>query len=277
MHLLLPFDKNNEAKLQCVLFSFLNLYKERNSTGKIIIDKIMLSYVMMFGCDVLHQVLKDTAYRKIKTRISHSIFKKMKKWSLKDIFKIGEIFYLEHLSCLKSRRFVLSSEGCHIRAQYEHEIIKDYDKAKMYYILSIVDNSKSHSLVHRVVGLYRLSNNCLMNKEYLIGIKILRSADKLCGDYFMKLMRKEYANKYDILCDHILKLVCAFCEKRNGNDGTKLKCCKSCMNTFYCNKKCQKLHWKIHKHKCNKTWINLYPSLKICIFDPLNRKISFRL
>jgi len=39
---------------------------------------------------------------------------------------------------------------------------------------------------------------------------------------------------------------CAFCHSKTGT----LKRCLSCKEVFYCNKKCQKRHWKEHKPDC---------------------------
>ncbi len=42
--------------------------------------------------------------------------------------------------------------------------------------------------------------------------------------------------------------MCAFCEK----PGKSLKFCSSCKNTLYCDKVCQKNHWKVHKVDCKR-------------------------
>ncbi len=40
---------------------------------------------------------------------------------------------------------------------------------------------------------------------------------------------------------------CAHCKSRGNN----LLKCKRCRKTYYCNKKHQKLHWKVHKLNCS--------------------------
>ena len=57
-------------------------------------------------------------------------------------------------------------------------------------------------------------------------------------------MRKPYSNK----------------NKELRYDTTKLKgaYCKACINTYYCNKSCQKRHWKIYKYECNIRVGNIY-------------------
>ena len=42
------------------------------------------------------------------------------------------------------------------------------------------------------------------------------------------------------------EVCCAMC----GVTGTKLKRCSKCRTTSYCNRECQKGHWKTHKHSC---------------------------
>ena len=125
-------------------------------------------------------------------------------------------------------------------------------------------------IISKVSALVALSYNSRKNKEYLIGKKSLNAAYKLCKGYFMKSFCEiEYYDYKQKLNEKIKQSCCERCGKYRNEGGIKLKACKGCMNTFYCNKYCQKRHWKLHKDECNKTWINLYPALKVCIFDPL--------
>lgn len=44
---------------------------------------------------------------------------------------------------------------------------------------------------------------------------------------------------------------CGFCEKREEeNASKKFKFCSACRKVYYCSKRCQKKHWKIHKLEC---------------------------
>eukprot|EP00055_Hartaetosiga_balthica_P004381 m.141296 g.141296 ORF g.141296 m.141296 type:complete len:133 (+) comp38269_c0_seq1:96-494(+) len=54
-------------------------------------------------------------------------------------------------------------------------------------------------------------------------------------------------------------VACGWCGGHNSNDdgmnknsssGNKLLRCSRCKTTFYCNKECQKKHWKVHRKVC---------------------------
>lgn len=56
--------------------------------------------------------------------------------------------------------------------------------------------------------------------------------------------------QFDIRC-------CAFCGERPNRlgasvDEDRLSKCSACLKVGYCNRECQKKHWKIHKHVCGK-------------------------
>ena len=50
----------------------------------------------------------------------------------------------------------------------------------------------------------------------------------------------------------ISELQCRNCRKYDKKDGIKLRCCKACMNTYYCNKYRQRRYYGIHEYKIEK-------------------------
>eukprot|EP01084_Bolivina_argentea_P077342 140274_1 len=89
---------------------------------------------------------------------------------------------------------------------------------------------------------------------------------------------KYYANKSWKCCKEIKKISeiyhkmkrrvnkqlkqiqCSYCGEhkyvKSKKQLDKLKVCTGCHRVYYCNKKCQKLHWnKLHRMKCSKIWI----------------------
>eukprot|EP01084_Bolivina_argentea_P046031 84748_1 len=66
-------------------------------------------------------------------------------------------------------------------------------------------------------------------------------------------MKKRWKKQYK-------RIKCGYCGKheylKSGKQVDKLKVCKGCYVVYYCNKKCQKLHWKkSHNIKCGKIWM----------------------
>lgn len=179
----------------------------------------------------------------------------MKKWNVREIRNVGRKFYFQGCLDAASHNGEIPHYVYYVRAQYQHFIIGDHDKAKMYYILSIVIKNEGRGL----------AGNCLMNKEYLIGIRTLNATKKLRGKYFMKMLNNDCCSQKQLFMQIISNLNCDYCGL--PNDAARLKCCKSCMNTYYCSKHCQKRHWSVHKYECNRSWQNVYKPLKVCVFD----------
>eukprot|EP01084_Bolivina_argentea_P311095 538456_1 len=73
---------------------------------------------------------------------------------------------------------------------------------------------------------------------------------------------------------------CCHCGKHkyliSENSADKLKVCKGCYASYYCDKECQKMHWnRSHRSKCCKIWIErhaalLKPAETLTQFIPLN-------
>eukprot|EP01084_Bolivina_argentea_P141845 249239_1 len=171
-----------------------------------------------------------------------------------------------------------SIEACgsvnYCRAEYESKINKKYNVAKKYYIKVITQyvcdgNNKVLYLMDRVVGLIGLSENCEKNGEYAIGKRLLYAVKKITKGYFLhSFVNNDYERYRSRFVKKLRNMKCASCG--TSYQDKKLKVCTLCMQTFYCNKKCQKIHWIQHKQQCNASWKDLYHVLKLCIFDVLS-------
>ena len=102
----------------------------------------------------------------------------------------------------------------------------------------------------------------------MIGVKILKCLYKLCNGYILpSFVNKQYFKLRKKFKKKQSKLLCSYCKRKNK----KLKSCIGCMKVFYCNKKCQKLHWKMfHRNKCDDEWKQIYPMLQETILDRMN-------
>ena len=269
LHLILPLNhrnRDNNLILQYLLPTFQDLHhsttRPRKSERFTATGFILLGYVMIFGAEVLYSLLQK----------SNKVSKEMKSWSLEDIQRKGKKYYYRGSILAKDEPIsgTFSSAAFYCRGQYQHYFLGDYDKAKMYYVMSIISSEDEPTLMDKVVAMIALSNICTKIKEYLIGWKIINTARRLCGKYFMKsFIEDEYDNIVINYCERVSELKCGYCERQNWQepyDGC-LKCCKGCMKEYYCNKRCQKRQWPIHKTECDMTWKHLYQSLKLCIFD----------
>ncbi len=70
--------------------------------------------------------------------------------------------------------------------------------------------------------------------------KIYRAGDVIVSSHkpLVNIVMSEYKSQY---CDYCLN---------DENEQTKLKKCSKCNFMYYCDSKCQKIDWKIHKHEC---------------------------
>lgn len=92
----------------------------------------------------------------------------------------------------------------------------------------------------------------LINNEYFqSAIKNIPDADV---DYVRKFTKDDSSSREFIaqmLAANIWKdKICDFCGNKSNVSG--LKRCLNCSLAFYCGKKCQTSHWKIHKLRCCK-------------------------
>eukprot|EP01084_Bolivina_argentea_P098930 177850_1 len=297
-YVLLPFSKCNKYNVYVhkhVISAFVMLYKNRKTES----DKINLGFVMMFASKLIHQWIQNTTisminygFGKTKEHKGHtSLAKVMKTWTVKYIKQKGQKLYLKSCveKCIKKKNgsdfdqmlteIQLDPNECYIRGQYERIINKDYDRAKEYFVSEIICQRphmiQNYHMIDRVVGLIGLSKSCHQNEEYIMSKKSLNAAYKLCGKYFMSgFVQMDYNRYTKSLKRTITLLKCDNCSRSNNDIHIRIryKCCTGCMRVFYCTRKCQKIHWSLHKNRCNKTWKWLYPAIKYCIFDALNSK-----
>ena len=250
-----------------------------------------LAYCMLFGHKILIKWIQQASLKKIETffaafsqnfngdliPIIKVCAKRIKSWNLDDLQSQGMYFYNQAINKFAQIQDSEDSHGMtsqfwYCTAQIESRIYKQYHKANIYYTFAIVKCSYHESLLSRIVSLIGLSDNCYLNREYLIGKRVLFAAYTICHGYFFdNFVFKQYPSSKMKFIQKIQEIKCANCGQHDDNN--KLKCCKGCMRTFYCNKKCQKKHWKSnHKNKCNKSWKQLYHLLDCCIFYALNKK-----
>eukprot|EP01084_Bolivina_argentea_P007549 14153_1 len=142
----------------------------------------------------------------------------------------------------------------------------DYDKSILYFsICSFCNND----LYQRVLSLKNLSLNCYWKGNYLLGIKVLKSAYKLSnGCILPSFVKHGYLKQKRKFKRKMKKMKCANCNE----SCRKLRLCSGCMQIEYCSRLCQKLDWKqYHKYICSasQSWRLVCSSLKKAIFDQL--------
>ena len=145
-----------------------------------------------------------------------------------------------------------------------HPDYKEWRKEYCVIAICTADNIED-----RMEMMYKLTDLCEC-RELLLSLKMVKRICKimtLVGEavvdpVFMKTVwiKKKCFTKSlkDKKCRNYMKLC------------TKYRSCSGCMETIYCNKKCQKRHWKQeHRELCNGSWIQLFPLLKMVIFNRL--------
>ena len=141
---------------------------------------------------------------------------------------------------------------------------------KLFYVAAIIqqnDMTKYFTNYQTVIALFALSEHCYKNKEYQIGLKVLKSGYQI-GHQFMlkKFINKRYPKQRKKL---LKKLNIQKCDGIKCNEFAK-KSCTGCMEYFYCSKSCQKYDWKDrHRESCDRSWEYLYTALKNYLFDRL--------
>eukprot|EP01084_Bolivina_argentea_P211959 360407_1 len=126
----------------------------------------------------------------------------------------------------------------------------------------------TNDLYEKILSLKSLITSCYTNKQYLIGMKVLNCAYKLCNGYIFKLFTgKMYRKQKKKFVIKIKTMKCSNCSKGN----CKLKSCSGCMNVSYCSVSCQKIHWKTsHRDNCDQSWgLGAYAMIKDTIFHRL--------
>eukprot|EP01084_Bolivina_argentea_P115201 204907_1 len=126
----------------------------------------------------------------------------------------------------------------------------------------------------RILALKNLVINCYKNKEYLVGLKVLKYLLKLCvlnGEVIKSyaLIYQKYSNYKQKLKYRWNQMRCVVCGESEATK-MKMKCCMGCMQLVYCSKSCQKIHWNNqHRQNCHKSWQNHYEQLKVQLLDTI--------
>ena len=97
------------------------------------------------------------------------------------------------------------------------------------------------ALSSKSVAIYRLSNLIAVQTCFTKAVNDHRKlSKKKTVSYLLKKAEKERvrALRECILC------------RAFESGGCKFMCCGQCKVHFYCSKKCQRRHWKTHKHEC---------------------------
>eukprot|EP01084_Bolivina_argentea_P223102 377530_1 len=119
----------------------------------------------------------------------------------------------------------------------KYSISKDAFISAIYYSCSFAIMSLS---------LQYLSKICKYFGEYEIGLKCLKFAYKLCiidsKTYILpSFAQRDYGKRKRLFIKKLNRMKCEYCGKKNWN---QLRSCTGCMKVMYCNRKCQKKHWK---------------------------------
>eukprot|EP01084_Bolivina_argentea_P282414 483413_1 len=194
--------------------------------------------------------------------------------SQKSIYNSGKDFVFEALNWKKSliKNYISHKYYDSVEIYADQHIVslivgkayllnQQYDHAAFVLIQNV---TCCHSAYKRVLALKSLTVSCYKNGKYLLALKTWKCAFKICGNdicktfvqnqyaYFKRKIRRKWKN-----------LRCAMCGKGN----IKLKCCIGCMDTVYCNVRCQKIHWKnVHRYQCSGIWKNKYHMLGLLVF-----------
>eukprot|EP01084_Bolivina_argentea_P076544 138735_1 len=149
---------------------------------------------------------------------------------------------------------------------------KKYEKAEIYWIITACS---ADSYYIRIIALIYLSEVCYRLNEFMMALKSLRIAYKLChyGDdtsliLLPTFVRYEYESQKKILKTRLNSFMCEykFCGKIYKK--VRLRACSGCIKVMYCCKSHQKKDWKLrHSKQCNRKWKENYKTIKSGIFD----------
>eukprot|EP01084_Bolivina_argentea_P053057 97407_1 len=134
---------------------------------------------------------------------------------------------------------------------------REYGTAATYWMYSITENPSNRIVL--VKALKYLSICMIKVRCYHYGLQLLRKVRRICqfqDNLYPSFVLRKYPRLRKKINRKIKNLKCSFCKRKN-NDGIQLKPCKSCMETVYCSKYCQKKHWNMtegHKKMCAHKW-----------------------
>eukprot|EP01084_Bolivina_argentea_P305372 527544_1 len=256
------------------------------------IDEAFLGYLMIFCAQNIYDKLLSLSeaelaklmvyfYKNIsknqqptKMRIKFKA-QQIKKWNIKKIIKFGKQHVIS--SCdyfvrtankkCKEFRFDDNNQMFHIMGKVAAQVDKDYDLAIPYFVIAACT---TNDLYERVLSLKGLVITCYLNKQYLIGLTILKCVYKLCKGYiFPSFVETQYFKQKKQFRKKVKKMECNNCCAAYKMYERKLKACTGCMEVAYCAKRCQKIHWnKTHRLQCTrKGWYQVYAMIKDTILD----------
>eukprot|EP01084_Bolivina_argentea_P037858 70002_1 len=202
-------------------------------------------------------------YRKAKQkRIIFSKLKQMAKdllsWNLYDFQRIGKEYIISTFNetkkmMRKDRHFFEIETGhlLHMMGKISLLMDKNYCKAIKYFGAS---SCCALGLYEKVLSLKELSQSCYLNRQYLIGFKVLKYAYKLSNKYILpSFVTRGYWIWTQKFKRCIAMMTCGNgkCKDNLESIGILQACC-GCMRVAYCSRKCQKIDWKIkHKYQCD--------------------------
>eukprot|EP01083_Nonionella_stella_P123387 371768_1 len=146
--------------------------------------------------------------------------------------------------------------------------LEEYDHAKYHFLACIVDiKYYAYDLIVTEHYFY-LSHTLMKLKEYKLSKHYLKIAHNMTPE--CPVIEKRYEMMILFLDEQLNEIQCGntrcdrkynyYCYKMNRMK--TLNVCKGCGKSYYCNKKCQKLHWRSHKTTCDGTWTVLFDMLK---------------
>eukprot|EP01084_Bolivina_argentea_P037972 70206_1 len=216
-HMLSPISDESIRQIRCKCYlnnmQICNICLHHDN-----INRMCLGYLLIFSASIIHFKLKQIRSHKFKqnlkiffihfaawTNVEKTKFDdlynrcnaiKLRRYTIAELRNVGR----QYVSCAhkymlyqRSKNMLLCNDKNEI-AQFQDEADyfyflsriyfndKQYDIAKVYFVMAVC--GEKDELYQRVVSLEALSINCYVNKEYLIGMKVLRCCYKLSNGYF---------------------------------------------------------------------------------------------
>eukprot|EP01084_Bolivina_argentea_P316078 547804_1 len=217
-----------------------------------------LAFLMIFCKDSIQNMLCNKTEKELQTQIisiSNSAELQINTRTLDDVTVIKLSKYIIRFRhntdiygvCLVQK--LISTESPNIKGDFTFSCAKMYYKYRKYldakkaFIKAIIF---ADSFVIMALSLQYLSKLCKHFGEYGIGLRCLKRAYKLCCvekdiSILPSFVQTSYPKKQRSFMNKLNKIKCGYCAIKNG---IELRSCTGCMKVMYCNKRCQKMHWK---------------------------------